>query len=220
MRKLVTIGLSICLALGLAGLSVAGKDKKNPPANIVITDPVDAIEGTCSWGEDEIAINMNIVSPLEVSWTATQNTDEPLYYKFGGDAKFIVFQVQDGGNVGDPMPTQDVVVEIGLMLEDLESSNDPDGPYEPMDNEFVYDDEGTTKCTSPCTANLNNIQLAIMLALDEQFGYADWTITEGVSFLGVFLKAMNPGKGNRSQDYVQEVCGFYEVMEPEVAAAY
>lgn len=219
MRKLVTIGLSICLALGLASFSVAGKDKKKPLANIDITDPVDAIEGTCSWGEDEIAINMDIVSPLEVSWTATQNTDEPLFYKFGGDAKFKAFQVQDDGNVGNPMPTQDVVIDIGLMLEDLEPTTDPDGPYEQMDNEFVYDDGGT-KCTSPCTANLKNIQLAIMLALDEQFGYDDWTITEGVSFLGVFLKAMNPGKGNRSQDYVQEVCGFYEVMEPEVAAAY
>ena len=54
MKKIFVIGLSIFLAMGLAGYSMAGKVKKEKLTDIIFdTPPTDPLfEGTCAWTEE------------------------------------------------------------------------------------------------------------------------------------------------------------------------
>ena len=100
-----------------------------------------------------------------------------------------------------------MLVEIGLMLAD---------DIVPMgtDGRFLY--ECPSGITGPCTAELANLQLAISNDIDDQSG-AVWAWNTA-TFLGIFIKGMNPGVGDpqtKRQNYVQEICGFYEIPEEE-----
>ena len=215
MKKIFVIGLSICLAMGLAGYSTAGKVKKEKLTDINFETPTDPLfEGTCAWTEEPsngIDLDAATASSLSVAWSVTEDAGQT---KYGGDAKFKVFDVDIIGN-----GIEHVTVDIGLTLEDLEGESWTALSQEEKNVMFVYDDDGSL-CISPssCTANLADIQSAILLALDEEYGVDGYEIPEDgtATFLGVFIKAMNPGKGGGSQDYEQDVCGFYELPGPSL----
>ena len=191
MKKLVLAVLVILLTVGLALTAQAGKNDRTPEWVITFQSDCENEGNSYSMDGDDL---------ISATWTATDEGQT----KYGGDAKFKVFGVFQNGSEMEPL-----MAEIGLML-----AND----MEDSEGKFVYECDELGGVEGPCIATLDNLQLAIMNYIED--GINVYTYPEGASatFLGIYIKGMNPSVGEakfKRQNYVQEICGFYEILEDE-----
>ena len=147
---------------------------------------------------------------LEANWTPAEQGEGT---KYGGDAKFAVLDVK----IGEADPEGALTVDIGLTLDEPELSEAE------SDNLFIYSCDGVDPV---CTATLVNVKAAITKKIAQanevEVGNVSYASKEGATFLGIFVKGMDPpgsrtGKGKKQNYKLTEICNMYVIPLAEAS---
>ena len=178
MKKLAIFLLSMTLVVGIASLTHAGgKNRPEALADIVGIGCAEQDIGPYGFG-------------LLAEWSWTSVAEPPVQTKFGGAAVYMVYVYIDGGD------EELVAIELELVQFDPEVSLDDfmgKMPYRCTVSE--------SSMAGECFGVALGIEEAIMSAVEDKFPGA--VIEYGDSYFDqlVNVKAMNPGAGNKRQNY-------------------
>lgn len=200
MKKMLLAVFVSFLVVGLASISLAVKKNEREPIEEIQQLAVVQV-GDCEGSVDSFP---SYSFPGPDMLTATWDADEGIQTKFGGDAKFKVFDVEYTGDV-DPVVLDAQVVDVGLEYDP--DSTDTDA--------FLYTCTNGTWGT--CTASLQDVQAAIIKEVVGLNSPDDYNFENaGATFLGVYVKAMNPSvkyADLKRQNFRLEVCGLFDPDE-------
>ncbi len=186
--------VSAMMTVGIVSLAQAG-EKKLPPVSLADITPLG-----CSY-EQIAPFNTSLVAKWE--WQAGE-----FQTKFGGDAKFEVSASIDGGENWEDMEMEFEVeqYERGTLAEDYAGT-------------LVYRCSNIqTDLSGTCNGSVLGVRDAILNAATvELLGEdGDRTVIGGnirATLIGVYVKAMNPGKGKGHQNYpLTDVCDVSAVV--------
>jgi hypothetical protein len=182
MKKLPVLISALCLGMaGVTGVATAGPNSPDPLATIT--------PGGC--GLPQIA---PFGTSLLASWEWSGGGDQT---KFGGDAVFTGEASDDGWSTWEPF-------EVEFEVEQYE----PGTPAEDYFQQLVYRcSVAQTMPAGSCNGAVLGVRPALLGAIADEFGMTLEEIRLRDVTYDVYVKAMNPGKGNGRQNYeLTNVC--------------